>query len=217
MIALPSLAFAEIPEWGYESSAPAHTVAYLRPVVERALPRDLAGLRVLDVGCGNGVWARWLLERGARVVGIDASEDGIRIARREVPGARFEALKVSESILRELGEEAFDVVLSLEVVEHLFLPREWARGCFGALRPGGTLVCSTPYHGFLKNLALSAMNKWDFHHNPMWDGGHIKFWSRATLTSLLAEAGFEDIRFAGAGRAPWLWMSMVMSGRRPAS
>lgn len=205
----------EVPAWGYETDAPAHTLAYLRPVVQRLLPRGLRGLRVLDVGCGNGAWAKWLLEQGAQVVGVDASEDGVRIARRNLPGARFETLLASEHMLEELREPPFDVVLSLEVVEHLFAPRTWARGCFNALKAGGTLVCSTPYHGYIKNLALSLADKWDFHHDPMWDGGHIKFWSRATLSRLLAEAGFTDLQFAGAGRAPWLWMSMVMSGRRP--
>ncbi len=204
------------PEWVYGTEAPEHTLAYLAPVVDAMLPRDLKGKRLLDVGCGNGAWAKRLVDRDAHVVGIDTSSDGVRIARTQAPQARFEVFEISSRVLDDLLEEPFDVVLSLEVVEHLYLPREWAKGCFAALKPGGTLVCSTPYHGYLKNLALSVMNKWDFHHNPMWDGGHIKFWSRATLTSLLAEAGFEDIRFAGAGRAPWLWMSMVMSGRRPA-
>lgn len=214
---LPIAAFSDVPEWGYATAAPAHTMAYLDPAVRRLLPESLKGLRVLDVGCGNGVWARWLMERGAEVVGIDVSEDGVRIARREVPGARFEALEITDNILAALNEPPFDLVISLEVVEHLFLPRVWARGCFAALKPGGQLVCSTPYHGYLKNLALAVMNKWDFHLSPMWDGGHIKFWSRASLSSLLVEAGFADVRFAGAGRAPWLWMSMVMSGRRPAA
>lgn len=209
-------ALADVPEWGYASNEPAHTLAYLRPVVARMLPKDLSGLRVLDVGCGNGAWARWLVDQGAQVVGVDASEEGVRIARRHVPRARFEPLRATPGLLDDLQERPFDAVLSLEVIEHLYAPRDWARACFSALRPGGLLVCSTPYHGYLKNLALSLLNKWDFHLSPLWDGGHIKFFSRATLASLLEEAGFEDLRFAGAGRAPWLWMSMVMAGRRPA-
>lgn len=56
--------------------------------------------------------------------------------------------------------------------------------------------------------------KWDFHANPLWDGGHIKLWSRTTLTKLLEEAGFTDVQFRGAGRLPYIWMTMVMSGDR---
>lgn len=74
----------------------------------------------------------------------------------------------------------------------------------------GYLVISTPYHGYLKNLALSIFNKWDDHHTPLWHGGHIKFWSRIMLTQLLEENGFQVIAFHGVGRLPWLWKSMIL-------
>lgn len=86
------------------------------------------------------------------------------------------------------------------------------QGCFQALKPGGRFICTTPYHGYLKNLALSIMGKWDQHADPLWDGGHIKLWSRAKLGALLEETGFTNIQFRGAGRLPGLWMTMVMSG-----
>jgi 2-polyprenyl-3-methyl-5-hydroxy-6-metoxy-1,4-benzoquinol methylase len=115
-----------------------------------------------------------------------------------------------------LKEMPFDLVVSTEVIEHLYAPREYARGYFHALKPGGRFICTTPYHGYLKNLALALVNHWDAHANPLWDGGHIKLWSRKTLTALLTEKGFSNIQFRGAGRAPYLWMTMVMSGDRPA-
>ena len=79
------------------------------------------------------------------------------------------------------------------------------------LRPGGTLILSTPYHGYLKNFVLAATGGLDAHFTALWDGGHIKFWSYKTLTALLKEAQFEGFHFAGAGRLPWLWKSMVIS------
>jgi hypothetical protein len=82
------------------------------------------------------------------------------------------------------------------------------------LKPDGYLVLTTPYHGYFKNLVLSILGKWDAHLSPLWEGGHIKFWSRATLTRLLAEANFEVIDFAGVGRVPYLWKSMVLVARR---
>jgi hypothetical protein len=68
----------------------------------------------------------------------------------------------------------------------------------------------TPYHGYLKNLALSVFDKWDFHHTPLWHGGHIKFWSKRTLTQLLTDSGFDVVEFHGVGRLPYLWKSMVL-------
>jgi len=82
------------------------------------------------------------------------------------------------------------------------------------LGPGGLLVISTPYHGFLKNLVLSIFNAWDAHLTALWCGGHIKFWSRKTLTTLLTENGFHVSQFHGVGRVPYLWKSMVVVARK---
>lgn len=202
-------------DYRYPDDSPCHMAARLLPHIYALCGNLGSSVRVLDVGCGNGFVAGRFLERGCQVVGIDLSQEGIAIARKTYPGARFEMLAADDNILTDLGEEAFDIIISTEVVEHLYSPRPYAAGCFGALRPGGRFICSTPYHGYLKNLALSIVNKWDRHLDPLWDGGHIKFWSPNSLYRLLNEAGFEDLQFAGVGRVPYLWMSMVVSGRRP--
>lgn len=173
------------------------------------------GDRVLDVGCGNGFWAGEFVKRGCTVVGIDPSTSGIGIARLTHPGARFEVMDVAEQLLTILNEKAFDLIVSTEVVEHLYSPQIWALGCFRALRPGGTLVLSTPYHGWLKNVALAASGKLDRHLDVLRVGGHIKFFSRVTLETLLTDSGFENIRFVGAGRLPMMWKSMVVAASRP--
>lgn len=173
------------------------------------------GIRVLDVGCGNGFTAGEFLTRGCEVVGVDLSESGVAQARAAYPAGRFELMPADSSLLKKLGCGSFDIVVSTEVVEHLYAPRPYAKSCFEALRPGGRFICTTPYHGYLKNVALSLMNQWDSHASPLWDGGHIKLWSRRTLSSLLREAGFVDLQFKGIGRAPGLWMTMLMAGTRP--
>ena len=180
------------------------------------LPKPLAGKRVLDVGCGTGYWTNRIAEMGAaEVIGIDGSTQGIEIARSKHPGIRFEQALINDHTLADLKCEPFDTVISVEVIEHIFDPRGFVKSCFLALKPGGTLVLTTPYNGYLKNLALSIAGKWDFHLNPLWDGGHIKFWSRKTITKLLLEMGFVDVGFAGFGRVPYLWMGMVLTARRP--
>lgn len=77
------------------------------------------------------------------------------------------------------------------------------------LKPGGVVLVTTPYHGYLKNLALSLLDKWDQHLSPFWLHGHIKFWSRQTLTQLFEGEAFQFISFRGLGRLPWLWMTML--------
>lgn len=175
-----------------------------------------AQTRVLDVGCGNGFTVGLFLEKGCSVVGVDASPDGIKIAQRTYPKGRFEVLSgENDNILSQLNVEPFDLVVSTEVIEHVYDPHAFVRSCYRALRPGGRFICSTPYHGYLKNLVLASLNRWDRHANPLWLGGHIKFWSRKTLSRVLREAGFINLRFRGAGRIPFLWMTMLMAADRP--
>jgi 2-polyprenyl-3-methyl-5-hydroxy-6-metoxy-1,4-benzoquinol methylase len=189
---------------------------YIFPVVRELLAPLGPSFRALDVGCGNGFMAGQLLAQGCDVVGIDLNPTGIEVARRRYPTGRFEVAAAGERILAELGAEPFDVVVSTEVIEHLYDPVAFARGCFSALRPGGLFICSTPYHGYLKNLVVAASGRFDAHVDPLWADGHIKFWSRDTLSRLLRSVGFEKLDFRGAGRLPYLWKSMVMSARRGA-
>lgn len=109
------------------------------------------------------------------------------------------------------------MVVSLEVVEHVYAPRNYARTLFDLLEPGGTAIVSTPYHGYLKNLALALSGKMDAHFTALWDHGHIKFWSIETLTKLLDEAGFMNIRFHRVGRVPQLAKSMIAVAQKPGS
>ena len=203
-------------EFHFESAAPSHMHATFWPVVRAFSGEVRRGLRVLDAGCGNGSTCKEFLALGCAVVGVDLSQSGIDIARKFHRQGRFELTSVDGTLLDRMVEEPFDLVVSTEVVEHLYDPRTYVRGCFAALRPGGRLVMTTPYHGYLKNLAISLLGKWDSHANPLWDGGHIKLWSKATLGQLLRETGFVNLRFQGAGRIPWLWKTLVVSADRPA-
>ncbi|MEZ6054713.1 MAG: class I SAM-dependent methyltransferase [Planctomycetaceae bacterium] len=149
------------------------------------------------------------------VVGIDPSTSGIEQARKAHPNVRFEEDIVTVDLIDRLGEQPFDLVFSSEVVEHLYSPATWAEACYAACQPGGTVLCTTPYHGYLKNLAIALTGKFDHHWQPLREGGHVKFFSEATLSRLLRDAGFVNVRMKGAGRWPFLWRSMVMRADRP--
>jgi 2-polyprenyl-3-methyl-5-hydroxy-6-metoxy-1,4-benzoquinol methylase len=195
-------------DFGYEP----HTDKLLAPVIfrymEKYQPKSL-----LDIGCGNGTLDRDLAKRCARLVGMDPSESGIAAARKNCPDGKFYCLGIYDPP-EKITETDFDMVVSTEVVEHVFYPRELPRFAHKKLKAGGIFLLSTPYHGYLKNLAIALLDKWDHHHGVFWDGGHIKFWSRATLSQLLEEEGFEVIGFHGCGRAPYLWESMFLVGRK---
>jgi SAM-dependent methyltransferase len=197
----------------YRFTTPDHACShqYLLPSIDAAL-EELAPSKVFDLGCGNGSVAHHLSRR-YEVMGIDASQSGITEANRAYPNLRLELGSAYDDLAARYGR--FDVVVSLEVVEHLFDPRLYARRVLDLVRPGGSLILSTPYHGYVKNLVLAVSGRVDSHYNPLWDGGHIKFWSVKTLTALLQEAGFTDISFSFVGRIRALAKSMIAVARRP--
>jgi len=149
--------------------------------------------RVLEIGCGNGAFAEYLERLGFDVVGVDSSGSGIRIARERGTSCQFACFDIYEE-LPEGWLGAFDAVVSLEVIEHLYLPRVLLERARGALRSGGALVLSTPYHGYFKNLVLALSGRLDPHFTALWNGGHIKFFSRKTLSCLLRGFDFREER-----------------------
>jgi len=196
-------------EYGFSTAEDAHTMGYLvDPVLE--ILRTRPERRILEIGCGNGAMARRLSQEGYSVVGIDPSESGIRIARA-AGGGQFEVASVYDDLGR-FGR--FPIVLSLEVVEHVFYPRIYAKTVFDAVQDSGIALISTPFHGYWKNLALALTGKMDSHFTALWDGGHIKFWSERTLATLLREAGFTAVDFVRTGRIRALAKSMIAIARR---
>ena len=203
-----------VKEYGWAMNEPYHW-RYLTPVIFD-LVRSLNISRVLDLGSGNGKMCSLLADKCSLVVGVEYDRKGFEIASEAYPNISFFNLGVQDdpSLMLEKYPERFDAVISTEVIEHLFLPRLLPKFASALLRPRGYLIVSTPYHGYFKNLALALFNKWDHHHTVLRDGGHIKFWSRATLEALLVEQGFEIVSFHGSGRLPLLWKSMVIVARR---
>jgi 2-polyprenyl-3-methyl-5-hydroxy-6-metoxy-1,4-benzoquinol methylase len=202
-------------QYHYGSADPPHTKAYLwRHII--SLCAELGARRVVDIGCGNGALCRELASRGYEVVGCEPSADGVRLARSSAPELVFHQVGVDDDS-SAVGKESFDVVIATEVIEHLVRPRNLLRFAKQVLRPGGHVIISTPYHGYLKNLVLALTNKWDSHLTPFWDGGHIKLWSRKTLSQLLNQGGFGVVRFIGAGKVPFMWKSMIMVAQKPSA
>jgi 2-polyprenyl-3-methyl-5-hydroxy-6-metoxy-1,4-benzoquinol methylase len=196
-----------------EGLSPSHD--YLLPTVDNILGRlelPAEKRRIFELGCGNGSVAAHLTEMGYRVVGIDASKDGIRLASKAHPKIQLELGSCYDDLVGRFGR--FPVLLSLEVVEHVFFPRRYAACIRDLLEPGGVAVISTPFHGYWKNLVLALSGRMDAHFTALWDYGHIKFWSESTLRTLLGEVGLSVLEVRRIGRVPALAKSMVFVVRR---
>ena len=198
----------QLPTKVYRDSRASHAHRYLLPAIRRLLAGFPETRQILDAGCGNGSLSHELFRLGYTVTGVDASESGVAMARASFPKITFEVASVYE--MASIVGDDFDAVVSVEVIEHLFSPRAFLRQAALCLRPGGRLLLTTPYHGYLKNLVLALTGRLDRHFNALTEGGHIKFWSRRTLTALLQSEGWQVLDFAGAGRLPRLWKSMIL-------
>jgi SAM-dependent methyltransferase len=172
-----------------------------------------ATMKVFELGCGNGSVAQAVSRLGYLVTGVDVSEQGIQQAHRTYPHLKLSQGSAYDNLVECYG--TFPIVLSLEVVEHLYSPRSYAKNLHALLEPGGTAIVSTPYHGYWKNLALAVTGKFDNHFTALWDHGHIKFWSIDTLSVLLREVGFGEITAYRIGRVPALAKSMIAVARKP--
>lgn len=203
--------FDELPD-------PSHRPLYLGPVLKflNHLPK---GSSILDAGCGGGDFSIGLHEAGYKVHGLDLSPTGIAHAKTLEVG-EFHEGSLYESLTAPFGRESFDGIVNIEVIEHLYRPAVFASRAFEALVPGGTLVVSTPYWGYLKNIVLAVTGRTDRALTALWEGGHIKHFSRETLTRLMETAGFTVVGFEGRSEGlrqhvPYIWSGMVMAFRKP--
>jgi 2-polyprenyl-3-methyl-5-hydroxy-6-metoxy-1,4-benzoquinol methylase len=198
----------EAHEYLWDTSVDTEVHAFVGPVLEEWLS-SLRGGRLLDLGCGNGVLTNKLCSLGLKCTGTDFSESGIAIARSCYPKVNFFQSSIENSLPHE-HRNAFDVVIAVEVIEHLLLPRQLFARAKEALKPGGTLIVTTPYHGYFKNIALALLGKYDSHWHPLRDYGHVKFFSVSTLSQIYKEQGFVIEQIRRVGRVPCFARSMMM-------
>lgn len=199
-------------EYIYRTSNASHTDEYLWPTITRLLPVQ-CNQKLFELGCGNGFTANQLSKLGFEVTAVDVSPSGIAQGRKAYPHIQLFEGSAYDDLAAQHGR--FPIVISLEVIEHCYDPRAYARTFYDLLEPGGLGIISTPYHGYLKNLALAITAKMDSHFTALWDCGHIKFFSVATLTQLLLESGFERPKVYRVGRIPPLAKSMIAAFYKP--
>lgn len=198
-------------DYGWQNKEFTNAHSYILPTLIKMLPKK--DEPILDIGCGNGAIANYLINQGYIVYGTDASESGIKIANSINPGFFFVQDLTKDELPERLNNIKFKTILSTEVIEHLYDPRKYIAFLKKILLKsggGGYLIISTPYNGYFKNLAIALLGGFDKHHTVLWDGGHIKFWSYKTIKALLNEFDFEVIQFKGVGRFPYFWKSMII-------
>ena len=129
---------ADLSGYRYDQAGLNHSHGYLLPTVFRLLdelnlPADQR--RLFELGCGNGSVAHALTQRGWDVTGVDPSVEGIAQAHRAYPDLKLYSGSAYDDLATQYGQ--FPVVLSLEVVEHVYFPRQYAKSVFNLIHAGG--------------------------------------------------------------------------------
>jgi 2-polyprenyl-6-hydroxyphenyl methylase/3-demethylubiquinone-9 3-methyltransferase len=194
-------------EYEYSHPDPTYDFGYLLPSL-LSICRTRRVRSVLDIGCGNGALTRRIFAAGYDVTGIETSLSGVRWARHNLPTSQIIHASVYDDPAA-LTLRRYDLVMSIEVIEHLYSPRALLQFARRYVAPSGAILISTPYHSYLKNLLIALANGWDRHADPNWDHGHIKFFSCRTLERLFHAEGFRMIQIGRAGRVSILAKSMV--------
>jgi 2-polyprenyl-6-hydroxyphenyl methylase/3-demethylubiquinone-9 3-methyltransferase len=173
-----------------------------------AHPAPFAGLRLLDIGCGGGLLSEPMARLGARVVGADAAPRNIPVARlhAEQAGLDIDYRHTTAEELAAAGEE-FDVVLNMEVVEHVSDPLAYLTACRQLLKPGGLMICSTlnrnPKSYVMAIIGAEHVMRW----LPKGTHDWTKFITPDELFDLIRQAGLDPVDRKGMVFNPlgWSW------------
>jgi 2-polyprenyl-3-methyl-5-hydroxy-6-metoxy-1,4-benzoquinol methylase len=168
-------------------------------------------LRVLDVGCGEAQLTAAIAAAGFEVVGADVAEEPLRRARELHAGLDLRRIPLAGEW--PLQDASFDVVWAGETIEHVTDTPGWLSELRRVLRSGGSLLLSTPAHSRVTVLGLALSSaRFDRHFDPRSD--HVRFYSRRTLTRLLADFGFEQVELRAAGGLPLARRTLLVSAVR---
>ena len=185
---------------------------YIRQQIAAEFDRDLNdstpfnGLRLLDIGCGGGLLSEPMARLGADVVGADAAGGNIPVAQihAEKSGLDIDYRHTTAEDLASAGEK-FDVVLNMEVVEHVADPLAYLTACRTLLKPGGLHICSTinrnPKSFAVAIVGAEVVMRWLPRGTHEWS----KFITPDELYDLLMQAGLEPVDRKGFVFNPVSW------------
>ena len=166
------------------------------------------GLRILDIGCGGGLVCEPMARLGADVVGADAAKNNIPVARihAQKQNLKIDYRHITAEDLQQKGE-LFDIVLNMEVIEHVPNPLMYLSACQKLLRPGGLHICSTLNRN-LKSFASAIIGaEWIMQWLPKGTHDWKKFITPDELFRLLTQAGLEPLDRKGFvfNKFKWSW------------
>ena len=149
---------------------------------------DVKNKKILDIGCSQGVFGKMLKDRGARVVGCDISAKHIEVAQRVLDRAFiFDIEKDDFSIF----DRDFDYIIASELIEHLFLPRQFLINIKSIMNDNTKLIITTPNFLMWSNRIRMLFGKFEYTKTGFMDEGHIHFFTHNYLKKMVSQEGFK--------------------------
>ena len=169
-------------------------------------PLPFAGLRILDIGCGGGLLSEPMARLGAEVVGADAAPRNIPVAQghAQASGLSIDYRFTTAEDLAAAGEQ-FDVVLNMEVVEHVSDPLAYLTACHDLLKSGGIMLCSTLNRNPKSYLMAIIGAEWVMRWLPKGTHDWAKFITPDELYALINRAGLTPVDRKGMVFNPVSW------------
>ena len=171
-----------------------------------AVPLPFTGLRILDIGCGGGLLSEPMARLGADVVGADPAPRNIPVAQLHAAQSGLTIdyrLTTAEDLAKE-GEQ-FDVVLNMEVVEHVPNPQSFLTACQTLLKPGGLMICSTLNRN-AKSFGMAIIGaEWVMRWLPKGTHDWRKFITPDELAEFIRKAGLDPVDRKGMVFNPVAW------------
>lgn len=171
-------------------------------------PHPFEGLRILDIGCGGGLLSEPMARLGADVVGADAAARNIPVAQvhAEQSGLKIDYRVTTAEDLAATGAQ-FDVVLNMEVVEHVADPLAYLTACRQLLKPGGLMICSTLNRNPKSFMMAIVGAEWVMRWLPKGTHDWAKFITPEELYDLIRRAGLDPVDKQGMVFNPvsWRW------------
>lgn len=169
-------------------------------------PKPFAGLRILDIGCGGGLLSEPMARLGATVIGADAAAGNIPVAQlhAEQSGLEIDYRHCAAEDLAAAGEQ-FDVVIAMEIIEHVENPQAFVRTCASLMKTGGLMLCSTLNRNPKSYLVAIIGAEWVMRWLPKGTHEWSKFITPDELYKLIEEAALEPMDRMGMVFNPVTW------------
>ncbi len=169
-------------------------------------PKPFAGLRILDIGCGGGLLSEPMARLGATVIGADAAAGNIPVAQlhAEQSGLEIDYRHCAAEDLAAAGEQ-FDVVIAMEIIEHVENPQAFMRTCASLMKTGGLMLCSTLNRNPKSYLVAIIGAEWVMRWLPKGTHEWSKFITPDELYKLIEEAALEPMDRMGMVFNPVTW------------